>query len=146
MKPKLRAEGIVSNADRTMFLVQCDLEESFYRLPGGSIEFRESAAEAIVRELLEEYNLLVYVGELVCIDDSIFEYNSKKNHHYTLIHHCLVQIPGNKEAFIHKELPEVKLVWRTVDQLNQKPMYPNGILNIIISDTNSITHIPIAKS
>ncbi|MEK4512098.1 hypothetical protein [Paenibacillus sp. FSL K6-2524] len=46
-KPLVRAEGIVSNDDFTKFLVQCDSEESFYRFPGGGVEFGETTAEAI---------------------------------------------------------------------------------------------------
>ncbi|PFD96925.1 DNA mismatch repair protein MutT [Bacillus cereus] len=143
-RPKLRAEGIISNADRTKFLVQCDLEESFYRLPGGSIEFGESASDSIVRELLEEYDLQVNVGELVCINETVFEYNGKTNHHCTLIHRSFVHMTENKEIFIHKELPkEVKLVWRTTDQLQQKPISPEGILDIMTSKTDRIAHISV---
>ncbi|BCG60801.1 hypothetical protein PUR_42260 [Paenibacillus sp. URB8-2] len=61
-KPLQRAEGIICNHEFTRFLVQCDTDESFYRFPGGSIEFGETASEAIVRELLEGFDLTVSVG------------------------------------------------------------------------------------
>jgi 8-oxo-dGTP diphosphatase len=46
-RPLLRAEAIIIRKDGLAVLVQCDLEESFYRFPGGSVEFGETAAEAI---------------------------------------------------------------------------------------------------
>jgi ADP-ribose pyrophosphatase YjhB (NUDIX family) len=87
-KPLLRAEGIISNKDKTKFLVQCDLEETFYRLPGGSIEFDARASDAIIRELIEEFDLKVRVDNLVCVNENIIEYEGKKRHDCTLIHWC----------------------------------------------------------
>ncbi len=39
----LRVEVIIYNGDNSKVLVQCDENESFYRFPGGSIEFGEPA-------------------------------------------------------------------------------------------------------
>lgn len=41
--PRLRAEVMILNEDHSKVLVQCDLSETFYRFPGGSIEFGETA-------------------------------------------------------------------------------------------------------
>lgn len=38
----LRVEVIIYNGDNSKVLVQCDENESFYRFPGGSIEFSET--------------------------------------------------------------------------------------------------------
>lgn len=43
----LRAEGIIIDLNNQTVLVQCDKEETFYRFPGGSIEYGETAAQAI---------------------------------------------------------------------------------------------------
>lgn len=48
--PKLRAEVMIVNDEHSKVLVQCDENESFYRFPGGSIEFGETSKEAIIRE------------------------------------------------------------------------------------------------
>lgn len=84
--PLLRAEGIIVNEDKTEILVQCDFDESFYRLPGGSIEFGETAGEAIKRELIEEFDLALNIGQLACISESIIQYDGKRRHDCTLIH------------------------------------------------------------
>lgn len=41
--------------------------------PGGSIEFGETAKEAIVRELMEESDLKIDVQELAVVNEHIFE-------------------------------------------------------------------------
>lgn len=144
--PLLRAEGIISNRDKTKFLVQCDLEETFYRLPGGSIEFGEKASNSFMRDLIEEYDLHISVGELICVNESIVEYSGKKRHDCTLIHWCLVKNEEFDYALIHKELQDVKLIWCTIDQLKIKPPYPEGILDLIVSMKNSISHLVIEKA
>lgn len=47
-RPLLRAEALIINEENNKVLVQCDDKETFYRFPGGTIEFGESACEAIV--------------------------------------------------------------------------------------------------
>ncbi|WP_432360747.1 NUDIX hydrolase [Sporosarcina sp. UB5] len=143
--PLLRAEAIIVNKDKTEILVQCDFDESFYRLPGGSIEFGETASEAIKRELIEEFDLALNIGQLACISESIIQYNGKRRHDCTLIHWC----SSNKNAMnylLHKEHPKVKLVWRTISQLSERPFYPEGILDIIVSGNNIIKHIKREKT
>ena len=76
--PRLRAEAMILNEDHSKVLVQCDENESFYRFPGGSIEFAETAKETITRELLEEYNLKVFVQELAVVNENIFEWKNEK--------------------------------------------------------------------
>ncbi|WP_342587516.1 NUDIX domain-containing protein [Halalkalibacter urbisdiaboli] len=142
--PLLRAEGIIINNDRTKILVQCDLAESFYRFPGGGIEFGETASEAIKRELIEEFDLEIDVGNLACINESIVEYDGKKRHDCTLIHWCS---GGNKvkSPLIHNERTEVQLVWRNIEQLEQKITYPEGIIEFISSGSDKIKHLIVKK-
>ncbi|EJR54941.1 hypothetical protein IIM_01881 [Bacillus cereus VD107] len=73
--PQLRAEVIILNEKCSKVLVQCDENESFYRFPGGYIEFGETAKEAIMRELMEEYDLKVCVQELAIVNEHIFEWD-----------------------------------------------------------------------
>ena len=145
-KPLLRAEGLITNEDKTKILVQCDLEESFYRLPGGSVEFGETAAAAIQRELIEEFDLQATIGELACVDESIIEYDGKEAHQCTLIHWCSVELKDTQDDLIHNEHPEVKLTWRTIDQLVRKPVYPEGILDVAASNSSNVIHLVIQKA
>ncbi|UOQ50360.1 NUDIX domain-containing protein [Gracilibacillus caseinilyticus] len=144
-KPLLRAEGIIVNEDKTKILVQCDLEESFYRLPGGSIEFGETAVEAIKRELIEEFDLHSDIGELACINENIVQYDGKKRHDCTLIHWCSSNNKIDNEL-IHNEKSDIKLIWRTIPQLGDRRFYPEGILNVITSNKKDISHLKVEKN
>ena len=99
-KPLVRAEGIVSNDDFTKFLVQCDSEESFYRIPGGGVEFGETAAEAIQREFIEEFELYVNVGELAIANESLLEYDGAKRHNVNLLYWCKLENTHNPFEYL----------------------------------------------
>lgn len=143
MRPLLRAEAIIKNGNQV--LVQCDNEESFYRLPGGSIEFGETAADAIEREFIEEFDLRVEIGGLGYVSEGIIECDGIKRHDCTLLHWCSIYAQiGNYMQ--HKEHPEIKLTWRTHEQLKQKPLYPEGILNSLFEHDNSIIHLVVKDS
>lgn len=137
--PKLRTEVMILNEDRSKVLVQCDLCETFYRFPGGSIELGETAKEAIKRELMEEYDLKIDVQELAVVNEHIFEWNNEKGHHCTLIHRGIV-----KERVIneirHKEYEDIILIWKSINELKEKPTYPEGIVSYLEENNRNIVH------
>lgn len=116
-KPLLRAEAIIVSKDGKAVLVQCDKEEFFYRFPGGTIEFGETAAEAIRRELMEEYDLQLEIGPLACLNESVVEYDGKKRHDCTILHWGKIDESLVPIAVTHKERAEVMLTWRSYDRL-----------------------------
>lgn len=137
--PKLRAEVLIVNEDRSKVIVQCDLSETFYRFPGGSIEFGETAKEAIMRELMEEYDLKIDIQELAVVNEHIFEWNNEKGHHCTLIHRGTVQERITNEIR-HKEYEDIILIWKSINELKEKPTYPEGIINYLEEDNRNIVH------
>lgn len=127
-------------------MVQCNDVETFYRFPGGSVEFGETAAEAIRRELIEEFDLQAEIGSLACLNESIVEYEGKRRHDCTILHWG-----STNEALIpnfvnHNEREGIKLIWRTFDQLKQRPLYPEGILDFLLERVERVTHLIIRKS
>jgi 8-oxo-dGTP diphosphatase len=144
--PLLRAEVIIIHENGKQVLVQCDNEESFYRFPGGSIEFGETAAEAIQRELIEEYDLPSEIGILACVNENIIEYDGKKRHNCTLLHWGSIELNILDDYIQHKEQFHVKLTWRNFDQLKKKPVYPEGILDFILQRSETPIHLVIRKN
>ncbi|WP_328804601.1 NUDIX hydrolase [Paenibacillus apii] len=111
------------------------------------MEFGETAEEAITRELIEEFELEVQVNHLILINESIIEYEGKQRHDCTLFHLCKLKV---EEELIftlwHKERDEIKLTWKTIGALHKRPVYPEGIVEIIESkDIKRINHIIIRK-
>ncbi|WP_225228760.1 NUDIX domain-containing protein [Bacillus sp. PS06] len=146
-RPLLRAEAIIFNEDKSQVLIQCDIDENFYRLPGGSIEFGETATEAIKRELIEEFDLDIYVGELACVNESLLEYDGMEVHHCTLIHWCAAPSVEHMTVITHKEEhnQNIILTWKTLEELSTRPTYPEGILHMISANSNIIEHLVIRK-
>ncbi|TXR98503.1 DNA mismatch repair protein MutT [Bacillus sp. SH7-1] len=130
---------MILNEDHSKVLVQCELSETFYRFPGGSIESSETAKEAIIRELMEEYDLKIDVQELAVINEHIFEWNNKKGHHCTLIHWATVEEIITNEIR-HKEHEDIILNWKSLDELKEKPTYPEGIVSYLEEDNRNIVH------
>ncbi|GAA3408650.1 NUDIX hydrolase [Paenibacillus hodogayensis] len=151
MNPKLRAAGIMirdfkagdpRHGSERQVLVQCDEDESFYRFAGGTVEYGETAAEAIVREFMEEYDLEVKVGPLIAVNEHFFQYYGKEHHQVTLIHHCeLAETDDIPEPLWHKEHSSVKLVWRTLSQLKRRPVYPEGIFPMLEQEYPTMVHL-----
>ncbi|MCU5329726.1 MULTISPECIES: NUDIX domain-containing protein [Bacillus] len=137
--PRLRAEVMILNEDHSNVLVQCDLRETFYRFPGGYIEFGETAKEAIVRELIEEYNLKIDVQELAVVNEHIFEWDNEKGHHCTLIHRGIVKDRGINEIR-HKEYEDIILIWKNINELKERSTYPEGIVSYLEENKRNIVH------
>ncbi|MCJ7841388.1 NUDIX domain-containing protein [Lederbergia sp. NSJ-179] len=128
MNPKLRTEAIVwrENQEQIQFLVQCDEEESFYRFLGGTVEFGETIDVALQREFHEEYALDIQVRGLKVVAEEYLNYGGKTHHRVTLIYE--VQLHDQiVEEMRHQEYADVKMVWRTIDQLGLKEVAPLGI-------------------
>ncbi|SDW22316.1 NUDIX domain-containing protein [Paenibacillus sp. CF384] len=145
-RPQLRAEVIIMRQDGLAILVQCDKTESFYRFPGGGVEFGETASEAIQRELIEEFDLQSDIGSIACLNESIVEFDGNKRHDCTIIHWGSINEAHIQETLIHKEREEIILTWRTFEQLKLKPLYPEGILSFLNEKVNSVSHLVIRKN
>lgn len=130
---------MVFNLDKTSILVQCDTNEEFYRLPGESIEFGESAAAAIEREFVEEYDLQVTVEQFAAVNEHIFEADNQKYHHCTLFYWCTVE-EDEQVVRPHKEHPDIILKWKEISELKTKLLYPEGVMKIIERNQKESVH------
>mgnify|MGYP001107648269 CR=1 FL=1 len=63
------------------------VEHGYLYLPGGHVDFGESAAAAVRRELIEEAGLRVEVGELGLVTEAVFEARGKRHHEINLVFH-----------------------------------------------------------
>lgn len=69
--PRVRVAAIILK-DGAILLARHQKEgETYYVLPGGGVDFGETCEEALVRELKEEANLDIRVGQLVIVNDSV---------------------------------------------------------------------------
>lgn len=71
VQPRVRAGAIVRRGDGVLLVKHVKPGRAYWLLPGGGVEFGESLAEALAREVLEETGLEVAVGPLVLVNDTI---------------------------------------------------------------------------
>lgn len=115
--------------------------ETFYRPIGGKIEFGESAARTVAREVMEELAVevadIIYLGAL----ENIFHYEGKPGHEIVLIfdgrfvdeslNHDDVRLIGKDDGDTLYEANWHSLaVFRAADA---PPLYPDGLLALIDS-------------
>jgi 8-oxo-dGTP diphosphatase len=67
--------ALISSAEGMLFLSQrgplAKNENGLWEFPGGAVEFGERLADALVREMREEYDIEIEVGELLDVVDHI---------------------------------------------------------------------------
>jgi ADP-ribose pyrophosphatase YjhB (NUDIX family) len=68
---RIRVAGILIHNDQILLVRHEKNGNSYYLLPGGGMEYGETAAQALIREFKEEVGLSVDIGKLVMVQDSI---------------------------------------------------------------------------
>jgi len=92
-----------------------------YGLPGGNPDPGETMKETLVRELKEELNIDIILGELVIAGEVI----SAENNKTTL--HCVFRgvIVSGEPEINSDETTALEVVWKDISDLDKINMYPN---------------------
>jgi len=111
--------------------------EHYYRPLGGAIEFGESAAETVVRELREEIGAELrdprYLGTL----ENIFTYDGQRGHEIIMLYEAALADPASyaQESFESREDDETEFraVWKPLADFGpgRPPLYPDGLLELL---------------
>jgi 8-oxo-dGTP diphosphatase len=62
---------LVDDDDRILLALWNEAREPKWTMPGGGVDFHESLAQALVREVMEETGYLVEPGELLGVDTAV---------------------------------------------------------------------------
>ncbi len=73
-----RSAGIISREG--YILIHRAVSDAFWALPGGRVEWGESTAEALAREIEEELGVAGQVGGLSIVVENFFTYAGKRYH------------------------------------------------------------------
>ncbi|MEO8356922.1 MAG: NUDIX domain-containing protein [Chloroflexota bacterium] len=133
---------VFGNNDRILVAEGYDpvKDEYFYRPMGGGIEFGETSAETICREMMEEINVEVekdslrYLGAL----ENIFQFNGTAGHEIVMIFDGVLKVSGLYEqaVIVGKEADgqDICAVWKRLDEfgIGKSILYPTGLLDMLL--------------
>ena len=131
------ALAIIRERDRILvFSVPDDVKGiTGCRPPGGTIEFGETGAAAVVREIKEELDVDVvdprYLGTL----ENIFTYLGKPGHELARIYEVRFADSANYDrdtfASVEANGAAFTCIWKPLADFGRDALYPNGLLALI---------------
>ena len=111
-------------------------DEEFLRPLGGSVEFGETAVDAIRREIREELNTEISAPVQLGVLENIFTCEGKPGHEVVAVFDAELLNPALYEM---EEVPLYEEVWgseaRWIDlaDLPAMPLYPDGLVELLNS-------------
>ena len=124
------ARGVCA-ADGKVLLCKAKGGSSTY-LPGGHIEFGETAAEALVREMKEESGLDVEVGRLLGVLENSFLQHGEKHCEINLVYEMsLAPRRDGADAAVNAIEPWIEFEWRDIGDLASANLLPTEISKFI---------------
>lgn len=133
---ELIARGILLHGSRV--LVCQDKKHGYMFLPGGHIEFSESAAAALEREFLEECGLKVKTKSLALVSEGVFKTKKKTHHELNLVFH-VEHPPSPKLKSVKSKEEHIAFRWldlAALPDLDLRPLAAKAFL-IALTDTTS---------
>ncbi len=131
------ALGIATRGEELLVIEYHDAaaDETFYRPPGGGINFGEAAADAVAREFAEELGWDVRVGERLAVLENRFTFEGTEGHEYVMVYPVE---PGDETVYDRAEFlatesngDEYRVVWKPIDAFRGDDgavLYPEGVL------------------
>ena len=129
------ARAVIIDQDNILLCQTLDLPVNFYFLPGGHIEYRESASSALIRELLEETGVRdVQIKRFLGVLEHSFEPGFSSichNHEYNLIFEV-----ESEKLKITSEIPKmedhIQILWMPVNDIINIDFRPEPLKKLIL--------------
>jgi ADP-ribose pyrophosphatase YjhB (NUDIX family) len=117
------------------------VEGTFYRPPGGGIEFGEHSRDAAVRELREEFDLPVdpHLLALTGVIENAFDFRDKRYHEICFIYEAWVDaaVLETMDGKVARDVPggtEIAKVFTLSELLGMEPVYPDGVQEMLVPE------------
>jgi 8-oxo-dGTP pyrophosphatase MutT (NUDIX family) len=143
-----RIGGITLHKERVLFQkATADPSKTFWFLPGGRAELRESAAETLQREMVEELNVSVTIERPLFLLENFFEEDGVAHHEVGI--YFLMNLPPScylcqqDGPFVFEDELDLPLIfeWHPLDQLVHLPIMPSFFCTALGTLPAELTHI-----
>lgn len=114
------ARGLAVRGGRVLLCK--NVKHGYYFLPGGHVEFGETAQAAIIREMKEEAGVIAKCEEVALVAEHIFERVKRPCHEVNVVFH--VELPD--EAIDSRE-PKIAFEWADFAQITDLDFRPGCI-------------------
>ncbi|MCY3956856.1 MAG: NUDIX domain-containing protein [Chloroflexi bacterium] len=129
------ALAVIWNGPRILVEDKWDRPDPFYRPPGGGVEFGERAIEGVRREMREEFGTEVKNVRRLGTLENIFDYHGELGHEIVMVFEARFVDSSfyAAERIVGMESGGSRLetVWIDVSQPLDRPLYPNGLLELL---------------
>ena len=116
---RIRVAGIVIVKERLLLIAHKKRGREYWLVPGGGIDYGESAKEALVREMKEELSVDVAVNDLIFACDSIDP--SGNRHILNLFFRCEIE---SGSLALGKDRRLLRFGFFSVDEISGATIYP----------------------
>ena len=118
------------------------LEGSYYLLPGGGQEKKETMVETLKRECMEELGVRIRVGDFAVMREYIganheFAQWDEEFHQVELMFYCQLVEDPKKEAYVDGDLRQLGFAWIPIEELDGVRIYPKALVGWLKSDRNN---------
>ena len=127
-----RAVALIYDQNQILLMLRRKNGKEYATLPGGGIEEGETPAEACAREVLEEVNLTVTVGEQVLELDNLHGANPSHEHYFL----CRVvsgemRLGDGPEGIRQSEDNWYQPAWVALDRLEEVNLVPEQVRELV---------------
>lgn len=146
-KLNVRAAGIIIHNNK--LLVHRNINKDHHALIGGRIAIGENSEEALKREIQEELGKEIEITGNAATIENFFEMDSKKYHEIMFVHQA--EFVNEEDKKIENTIENIegkdylKYEWVDLDELDEYPLKPQAIKEILKSKKFPIHKINIDK-
>lgn len=130
------ARAIITDEGNTKILFCAPKSLEYFYLPGGHVEFGETAESALVRELFEETGADASEAEFCPIGtvENIFTQMGVSHHEINLLFEVKGVFPGNEEVPSSEE--EIVFQWHERADIPTLPVFPEKVKEMLSQRKN----------